>query len=121
MRKHGAHYRESRWRSCVAGLLPVAVLVIAWVPPVVLSIPYAQKFNNSFHISQEITADLLRWQRSWHPGDGLNMPNLLSLFTPGAQLGDELVTSHKFSQIAAAYCTVVFFLTFFVRSSPSVS
>ncbi|BGP54749.1 hypothetical protein JCM8202_003256 [Rhodotorula sphaerocarpa] len=114
VRKHGAHYRESRWRSCVAGLLPVAVLVIAWVPPVVLSIPYAQKFNHSFHISQEITADLLRWQRSWHPGDGLNMANLLSLFTPGAQLGDELVTSHKFSQIAAAYCTAVFFLTFFI-------
>lgn len=115
VRKYGANHRESALRSFVAVAIPAVVVLVAWVPPIILCIPHGQTFNRSFRVSQRLTAQLLEWQRSWSPGDGIDLAKLYALVEPGAELGDELRKSHRLKQICSYYCTAVLFLTFVVR------
>ena len=115
VRKYGANHRESTLRSCIAIAIPVVVVLIAWIPPIILCIPHAQRFNRSFRTAQGITAQMLEWQKSWQPGDGIDLAKLMTLFAPGAVLSDELKASHRLKQICSYYCTAVLFLTFLVR------
>ncbi|GAA5965487.1 hypothetical protein JCM8115_005769 [Rhodotorula mucilaginosa] len=112
VRKYGANHRESTLRSCIAIAIPVVVVLIAWIPPIILCIPHAQRFNRSFRTAQGITAKMLEWQTSWQPGDGIDLAKLMTLFAPGAVLSDELRASHRLKQICSYYCTAVLFLTF---------
>ncbi|KWU47461.1 hypothetical protein RHOSPDRAFT_30887 [Rhodotorula sp. JG-1b] len=112
VRKYGANHRESTLRSCIAIAIPVVVVLIAWIPPIILCIPHAQRFNRSFRTAQGITAQMLEWQKSWQPGDGIDLAKLMTLFAPGAVLSDELKASHRLKQICSYYCTAVLFLTF---------
>ncbi|GAA5869906.1 hypothetical protein JCM3774_000525 [Rhodotorula dairenensis] len=112
VRKYGANHRESTLRSFIAVAIPATVVLVAWIPPIILCIPHGQTFNRSFRVSQKVTAQLLEWQKSWLPGDGIDLAKMYALVEPGAELGNELRKSHRLKQICSYYCTAVLFLTF---------
>lgn len=115
IRKKGAFYKESRVKTVLAILIPLAVLVIAWVPPLVLFYLAVQAYTNSLIIAEEIVEMLKMWQQTWTPAKGLEVDKLALLFTPGSELGHQLFRSSHMTRAGYAYIAGVLLSTFAVR------
>ncbi|GAA5970515.1 hypothetical protein JCM11641_007334 [Rhodosporidiobolus odoratus] len=114
IRKKGAFYRESYCKTFIASVLPFVLLFTAWISPTVLFYMAAINFNHSYRVGMDISADLRRWQADWTPEKGLEMDKLLTLFDPGAELGNALIAYTDQTRLGTSYCAGVLILTFIV-------
>ncbi|BGP31136.1 hypothetical protein JCM10296v2_002900 [Rhodotorula toruloides] len=93
VRKKGAFYKESRVKTVLAILIPLAVLLIAWVPPLVIFYFSVNAYNHSFIVAGEIVDMLEGWQKTWTSAKGLEIDKLATLFAPGSELGHDFTRS----------------------------
>ncbi|BGP23781.1 proteophosphoglycan ppg4 [Rhodotorula toruloides] len=114
IRKKGAFYKESSVKTVLAILFPLAVVLIAWVPPLVLFYFSINAYNHSYIVAQEIVVMLEEWQKTWTPAKGLEIDKLATLFTPGSELGHDFTRSLHLSRAGHAYLAGILLATFAV-------
>ncbi|BGP07103.1 hypothetical protein JCM10049v2_002933 [Rhodotorula toruloides] len=112
IRKKGAFYKESRVKTVLAILIPLAVLVIAWVPPLVIFYFSIHAYNHSFVVAGEIVDMLEEWQKTWTPAKGLEIDKLAMLFAPGSELGHDFTKSSHLTRTGYAYVAGILLATF---------
>ncbi|BGO90668.1 hypothetical protein NBRC10512_000233 [Rhodotorula toruloides] len=112
IRKKGAFYKESRVKTVLAILIPLAVLVIAWVPPLVIFYFSIHAYNHSFVVAGEIVDMLEEWQKTWTPAKGLEIDKLAMLFAPGSELGYDFTKSSHLTRTGYAYVAGILLATF---------
>ncbi|GAA5823636.1 hypothetical protein JCM11251_000705 [Rhodosporidiobolus azoricus] len=114
IRKKGAFYKESKFKTFVAVTLPFFLPLLAWVPPVVLFYKTANYFNHGYRTSLVMIDRLEGLQATWSPTQGLDFAQLLSFFPLGADFGGAFVDYYRFARAGYIYVSVTLAVTFVV-------
>ncbi|BGP23797.1 proteophosphoglycan ppg4 [Rhodotorula toruloides] len=117
IRKKGAFYRESRWKTLVALTLPFLLPVCAFFPVVIVMYIAAHSFNEGYRDTMSILAQLRVFDQSWTPAKGLDIGNLLTFFTLGEKFGAEMRDYSKYVRIGYLYIALTLLVTFAVYTT----
>ncbi len=114
IRKYGAFYRESWWRTAIGWGLPVLVPLLAYLPPAILSGQAAHGFNTAIRIYEEVVVTLKGFESTWVAEDGLDIVNLLSILEPVTRMAQSIIDYSAKARPAFIYLSIVLLVTFFV-------
>ncbi|GAA5902333.1 hypothetical protein JCM6882_000504 [Rhodosporidiobolus microsporus] len=114
IRKKGAFYKESGFKTFVAITLPFFLPLLAWVPPIALFYITASWFNKGYRTSLVMIDKLEVLQAKWTPEEGLDFASLLSFFPLGADFGGAFIKYYRFARAGYIYVSVGLAVTFVV-------
>ncbi|GAA6012095.1 hypothetical protein JCM10207_005126 [Rhodosporidiobolus poonsookiae] len=117
IRKKGAFYKESRFKTVVAVTLPFLLPLLAWGPPVGLIYVAAHRFNAAIRGSGVMISALNTAGESWTPGAPLNIAALISFFPVASEFGYDMIEYYKYVRIGYIYITAALAITFVVYIS----
>ncbi|KAK4056600.1 hypothetical protein OIO90_002448 [Microbotryomycetes sp. JL221] len=111
IRKFGAHFKESRFKSCVAAVLPLAFPMIAVVPCAVTFTLGAKHFNKSISLYSAVQKQLVGFKNAWTPALGLDIGKLVPILSPVQKLGSSMLSYKHWTQIAFSYAAAMMLVT----------
>ncbi|GAA5855698.1 hypothetical protein JCM8547_001649 [Rhodosporidiobolus lusitaniae] len=114
IRKKGAFYKESRFKTIVAVALPFILPLFVWGPPVGLFERAAHNFNTAVRTSYTMVSTLHGFESSWTPGSGIDVVKLLNFFPIGSKFGTGMVEYYRYVRAGYVYVTVCLAVTFVV-------
>ncbi|KAK4055683.1 hypothetical protein OIV83_000229 [Microbotryomycetes sp. JL201] len=114
IRRYGAHFQESSFKSVVAAVLPWVFPLVAIIPCAVLFTLGATRFNHSISLYSEVRAQLFEFRDQWQPAFGLDLGNLASILSPVEDLGASMLGYSRFCKIAFSYAACVMLLTMLI-------
>ncbi|GJN89740.1 hypothetical protein Rhopal_002729-T1 [Rhodotorula paludigena] len=117
IRKKGAFYRESRFKTAIAIGLPILLPLVAWVPPIVIFSNAALLFNRAFRVMQDILTTLTRVNSEWTPAKGYDLTNVIPFFGSGIKLANGMRDYSRWVRAGYIYIAVVLLITFVVYTT----
>ncbi|GAA6061399.1 hypothetical protein JCM10212_000659 [Sporobolomyces blumeae] len=111
IRRYGAHFRESTPKTIIALLIPVLIVIVAWVPPTVFYVLGSMSFNRAVRASRVVNDLLVEWQQTWTPAKGIELDKFAGLFEIGAEMGGGLLTYGDWYTRGALYVAAVLIVT----------
>ncbi|GAA6031075.1 hypothetical protein JCM8097_003992 [Rhodosporidiobolus ruineniae] len=114
IRKKGAFYKESWFKTIVAVTLPFFLPLLAVIPPVALFYIAAHQFNSAFRTSLVMIDKLEGLVPTYDPAKGIDLISLLSFFPLGSEFGGGMVKYFRYVRAGYAYVTVALAVTFVV-------